>query len=1252
MRFYEITHNPLIVKGPIVIFVWKNEAGWPVETVSSNLHRLYGYQEEDYTSGKLHYADQIHSEDLQRVFDEVISASDGHEETVQHLPYRYQNAFGEYRWVQDTTIIIRDENDIVTHYIGYISDITQQKELETESKFWKERFEVAIYGSDDGIWDWYIQSDVVHFSDRWKEMLGYQKDEFADDFSAFYHALHPDDHQVVRNALKNHFQDIENNPFRVEIRLRCKDGNYKWILSRGKAILQDGIPYRMAGSHTDISELKAAQESLKETLIVQSAIFANAGLAIITTDKSGIITGFNQAAEQMLGYTSEEMVGSQTPEILHKPSEVSERSEAFSKELGMELGTGFKVFVAKSDHGISNTHEWTYVSKQGEEIPVDLNVTALRDDKNNVIGYMGIASDLRRRKKLEKEIMVGSLSIESASDAFYWVSKDGKILRVNQAACDVLGYTREELESLYVYDVAPDFSSSGWESHWVYLIEHRTQYVETRQKSKSGILIDVGVKSNYVSLGDEEYIFAVVRDLTATKETERAMLDSQQALAQSKQALMEQKDELEAIFNTSKDGIAILDQDSNFLDFNQAYVEMTGYTREELLQKSCLELTAPEERERSIEALEIVKEIGFMKNFEKSCIVKDNKRFTISMSITLMPDKERFLITTKDITAQKLLERRLLEAKESAEHASRAKSEFVANMSHEIRTPMNAILGFSDLVLRTDLTPKQRDYIEKINSSSTSLLNILNDILDYSKIEAGKLEIIPKLFELREMMQRFQALYLPSIEQKGLSYTLHIDDNVPQFMIGDELRLHQILGNLVSNAVKFTETGGICISVRLLNQDELYSSVEFSVQDTGIGMNSEQMENLFTPFEQADSSITRKYGGTGLGLSISQRLSKMMGGDIGLSSKENEGSTFYFSVQMGNQLDNMPHVQSGAATTKEHCYDLLKKVRVLLVEDNLLNAEVAKGLLENFGMYVSNAMNGAEALERLNEGEYDLVLMDMHMPVMDGLEATRLIRQNPSLKELPIIAMTAAAMEQDRILCIESGMNDYITKPIVLDQLVKALLKAVKPETDSCFIVSPDSEILTENEYNGWITKMATDFFLSHEKIEKLLEGFALQYEPFMEKMTDLLKQNNIKEAAALIHQLKGTSGNFKFDLLHTLCIKAEEGLSKRELSIFPELKKELERIIGVIHTHQNNSENHSVNTVEVSEIIEWLKKLQSSLKEHEWIEDSVLEPLYAALCQKEILKPMVKRFEKMIEEYEYDGAIEMVDQIIGKLES
>lgn len=1109
MTLYEITHNPVITTGPIVIFFWKNEAGWPVEAVSSNLFRLYGYHEEEYTSGKLHYSDQIHPDDLERVFQEVMDASDGEEETIHHLPYRYKTAAGGYRWVQDTTVLIRGDDGVVTHYMGYLSDITEQKELETESKFWKDRFEMAIYGSDDGIWDWYIQNDVIHFSDRWKEMLGYHKDEFPDESAAFFEALHPEDRAVVDQALKKHWADPENNPFRVEIRLRCKDGTFKWILSRGKAIVQDGVPYRMAGSHTDIAE----------------------------------------------------------------------------------------------------------------------------------------------RKNLEKEIMVGNISIEASSDAFYWVSKEGKILRVNQAACDMLGYSRNELENLYVFDVAPDFTSQVWESYWVYLMEHKTQYVETMQKCKNGVLLDVGVTSNYVSLGEDEYVFAVVRDLTVTKETERAMLESQRALAKSRQALMEQKDELEAIFNTSKDGIAILDNETNFLDFNAAYLEMTGYEREELLQKSCLELTVPEERERSLEAMQTVREMGFMKNFEKTCLVKDDKRLTISMSITLMPDKERFLVTTKDITSQKLLERRLLEAKESAERASRAKSEFVANMSHEIRTPMNAILGFSDLVLRSELTPKQRDYIQKISTSSTSLLNILNDILDYSKIEAGKLEIISRPFEIREMMQRFEALFLPSIEQKGLSYTLKIDSDVPKFLIGDELRLHQILGNLVSNAVKFTEHGGITISVHVVSMHELYRIVEFSVTDTGIGMSPEQMERLFTPFEQADSSITRKYGGTGLGLSISQRLANMMGGSIRLESEPQKGSTFSFSVQMGNQMSELKEESSVSKLQMKNCYERLKGVHVLLVEDNELNMEVAKGLLENFGIRVSVAFNGKEALSKLDEQMYDVVLMDMHMPVMDGLEATRLIRENPLFKDLPIIAMTAAAMEQDRMLCLEAGMNDYITKPILLEQMVKVLLKAVNSDEVNCSSAPLPPVIPQKSEYDGWVEKIGNEFFLSEDKVEKLLAGFAAQYELFMAKVNTLLKEKNFKETAALLHQLKGTSGNFKFDTLHKLCIEAENSIFDEKTPLLTELETELERIIRIIQGRQNGVDSDELLQINKSELITWLKNLKHSLKEHEWIEDSVLQPLYTQLRQQEDLQSHVSRFEKMIEQYEYDSALELIERFISLLE-
>ncbi len=374
-------------------------------------------------------------------------------------------------------------------------------------------------------------------------------------------------------------------------------------------------------------------------------------------------------------------------------------------------------------------------------------------------------------------------------------------------------------------------------------------------------------------------------------------------------------------------------------------------------------------------------------------------------------------------------------ARDAAEESTRAKSEFLANMSHEIRTPMNGILGLLRLVLATDLSLKQRDYLNKTEQSARTLLRIINDILDFSKIEAGKLEMEFVEFTFSDIFGEISDIFSSKISEKGLTFHLSMPDDLPRPVIGDPLRLKQILINLINNSIKFTENGEIDVGVVKIQQGEQRATFEFSVRDTGIGMTAEQVHALFTPFTQADSSITRKYGGTGLGLAISKNLVDMMGGDIWAESECNKGSTFYFTICLELPTVEQLYLESLckpriAATTLPAGCRPTAGARILLVEDNEINQIIAEELLKSDGYHVSIATNGQEAIDMLANGSYALVLMDIQMPVMDGLTATKLIRDSGEYKDLPIIAMSAHAMKGDREKSLAGGMNDHLTKPI------------------------------------------------------------------------------------------------------------------------------------------------------------------------------------------------------------------------------
>jgi signal transduction histidine kinase/HPt (histidine-containing phosphotransfer) domain-containing protein len=390
-----------------------------------------------------------------------------------------------------------------------------------------------------------------------------------------------------------------------------------------------------------------------------------------------------------------------------------------------------------------------------------------------------------------------------------------------------------------------------------------------------------------------------------------------------------------------------------------------------------------------------------------------------------------------DITERKRLEADLAASQEAANAANRAKSEFLANMSHEIRTPMNAIIGLAHLALKTDLDHRQRDYLTKVSGAAQSLLRIVNDVLDVSKIEAGQLQLEHIRFNVHTVFDDLISIVGHRLAEKGLELRLDIGAELPEHLLGDPLRLSQVLLNLANNAVKFTPRGFVAVHAHVLEHVGDDVRVRFAVEDSGIGLTAEQAGRLFRPFVQADSSTTRQFGGTGLGLSISKRLVDLMGGEIGVSSEPGRGSTFWFTVR----LKRAPASEQAPLAADAAPPPNLRGARILLAEDNPINQQVALELLQGAGARVDVATSGRDAVEAVQARDYDAVLMDLQMPLMDGLQATRAIRARPRLRDLPIIAMTASVMSGDRDRCLEAGMTDHISKPVSVDQLLGTLAR-------------------------------------------------------------------------------------------------------------------------------------------------------------------------------------------------------------------
>ena len=501
-----------------------------------------------------------------------------------------------------------------------------------------------------------------------------------------------------------------------------------------------------------------------------------------------------------------------------------------------------------------------------------------------------------------------------------------------------------------------------------------------------------------------------------------------------------------------------------------------------------------------------------------------------------------------DVTERKHLEQELAKAKEVAEAASRAKSDFLANMSHEIRTPMNAIIGLSHLLQRTQLGARQRDYLTKISGAAQSLLRIINDVLDFSKVEAGQLTLEHIRFDLHTIFDDVIAIVGHRAAEKGLDLRVELAPDLPQFLMGDPLRLSQVLVNLTGNAVKFTQRGHVAVRAELEPAVGDALRVRFSVEDSGIGLSGEQSARLFKSFAQADSSTTRQYGGTGLGLSISKRLVELMGGEIGVESMPGRGSTFWFTAT----FQRAPAHAEAPVAAKPAPPANLRGARVLLVEDNAINQQVAAELLGSAGVTVDIAGNGLEAVRAVRAQRYDAVLMDVQMPVMDGLQATEAIRQIESLKSLPIIAMTASVLRGDRDRCLQVGMNDYISKPINVERMLSTLARWI-PERDAA-ATAPEPAAMPPPAAGAVLPETLDGFDLAdglkrvggdRALYRRLLLQFREHSANAANDIRAALAAGDRSAAKSAAHTLKGVAGNLSATALYKAAQKLETGLRR-----------------------------------------------------------------------------------------------------------
>lgn len=630
------------------------------------------------------------------------------------------------------------------------------------------------------------------------------------------------------------------------------------------------------------------------------------------------------------------------------------------------------------------------------------------------------------------DILFETLAREAPTGIFVTDSK-GECVFVNKLWCELAGMSiKEALGQGWSNALHPDDREKVSKEWYDSVAQGREFCCEYRFQRSDGKIHWLAGRASSVrgTDGETSYFIGTIIDIT-TQRKEREQLISSSRL-------------LESIIENIPNMIFLKQaKDLRFVMFNRAGEELLGVSRVDLMGKNDFDFFPKEQAEFFIKKDREVLESGqFLDIAEEPIETKQHgRRYLHTKKIPLKDTNGNpsFLLgISEDITdrreAQVVKERALQAAKE----ANALKSQFLANMSHEIRTPMNGIIGLTELLLDSNLSEIQHDYLSTVRGCATSLLEVINDILDFSKIEAGKLEIHNVTFSPKEELRALELLFSRKVTEKQINATYKIDPNLPEYLLGDSLRLRQILINLIGNAVKFTND---CGSVNVeLNYSVSQQNLSVSVSDNGIGIPSDKQHLIFEAFSQADPSHTRAYGGTGLGLTICSSLVQLLGGELRLQSEVGRGSKFSFTIPMRGTVGHVTSPERLLEKINTDVSDCPEKLRILLGEDNAVNQKLASALLTRAGHLVTVASSGREALRLFSMHEFDMILMDIQMPELDGFETTRLIRQTQAGLKIPIIAMTAHVMEGDKERCLASGMNDYVSKPI--DR--KVLLETIK----------------------------------------------------------------------------------------------------------------------------------------------------------------------------------------------------------------
>jgi PAS domain S-box-containing protein len=824
-------------------------------------------------------------------------------------------------------------------------------------------------------------------------------------------------------------QKEEHSPF---VNSRTTETEY-FVNGRIKTLLLNVTPLEskgrtyLYGVGQDITQRKRIEESLREAEEKYRVIYERSLVGIARADLKGNFLDCNQAFADMVGYTCKDICAMTVQEIT--------LAEDFARELPMIMD----VINGKR----KTTHiEKRYVHKQGHVVWVDLQTNLVSEKSGKPHYAIAMASDITDRKRAEETTKESEEKFrtifQTHPDAFAITNPvDGTIIDINEGFTHLTGYTSEEALGNSTIGVGVWLDPND-RSFVINTLQQQSQMLnyETKMRKKNGQVIFCQFSAKIIRIGKQPHMLSTARDITDHKKSE--------------QILKEIRTELENIFENSLIGIMLLRGGRVLARGNQRLADILGYgSPEEMVGISMRELHLTEERfvefgEKYYYTLTKGEQIQVEYQLKK----KDNSPVWCTLSGKALDPSDLnngVIWVVDDLSRRKALDEQLTTAKEQAVAANHAKSEFLANMSHEIRTPLNGIMGMLQLLKTTQIDAEQEEYLLSALQSSRRLTRLLSDILDLSRVEAGKMDVVSEVFDFRDTMDAIMQLFGPSAKEKNLEFILEVSPSIPPILRGDAARLQQILSNLVGNAIKFTNDGFIRIVAHpLLPKKPGECMILFSVEDSGIGISDDVLRKLFLPFSQAEGSFRRNYQGAGLGLAISKRLATLIGGNLAVESEEGKGSTFYFNIPL-QTASEAPE----PAVQKEH--PARSALRLLVAEDDLTSRVVAVMQLEKLGHAVQAVENGEQALEALGKGGFDLVFMDVQMPILDGVEATKAIRQGqagPENKDIPIIALTAYAMTGDKETFLEAGMDGYLAKPVEMEAL-QSVFKLVQEKPKS-----------------------------------------------------------------------------------------------------------------------------------------------------------------------------------------------------------